>query len=167
MSAPWDDPRVKEGLPRQLGMRREMLANGANAVGWKVGFGAPSSLELMQITAPLLGFLTDATLLESGASVVTTDWQRGIVEFEVAVVLGIDLGPGTSDDEAKAAVCAVGPAIELADIDLPVEAGRVADIVAGDIFHEGIVLGAMDEARATSRSSLRCSTPSSTCSASP
>lgn len=148
MTAPWDDPRVKDGLPLQLGRRRAMLAEGATAMGWKVGFGAPASLELMQISAPLMGFITDATLLDSGASVETSTWQRGIVEFEVAVVLGSDLGPGASDDEARAAIAALGPAIELANIDLPIEPGRVADIVAGDIFHEGIIVGEMDEGRA-------------------
>ncbi len=148
MTVPWEDRRVVEGLPLQLEMRRTMLADGARSLGWKVGFGAPASLEMMRITAPLLGFLTDATLLESGADVDTSSWQRGIVEFEVAVVLGTDLGPGASDEEARTAISAVGPAIELANIDLPVEAESVAGIVAGDIFHEAVIFGAMDETRA-------------------
>jgi 2-keto-4-pentenoate hydratase len=148
MTAPWEDPRVMEGLPRQMDLRRRMLQGGARGIGWKVGFGAPAALELMQITAPLLGFLTDATLLESGAEVDAGSWQRGIVEFEVAVVLGSDLGPGASDDEARAAISALGPAIELADIDLPIAPDQVAGIIAGDIFHEGIILGEMDTERA-------------------
>lgn len=143
----WEDPRVSEGLRRQLDQRRRMLAEGARSVGWKVGFGAPASLELMQISAPLLGFMTDATVLESGARVPVSGWQRGIVEFEVAVELGEDLGPGASEQEARRAISAVGPAIELADIDLPVEAGRVADIMAGDIFHAGVIFGDLDRSR--------------------
>lgn len=148
MSAPWEDPRVQRGLPLQLEHRRRMLAEGATGLGWKVGFGAPAALELMQITAPLLGFLTDATRFEPGDTVEVSGWERGIVEFEVAVVLGSDLGPGASDAEAKAAISAVGPAIELANIDLPLQADQVAGIVAGDIFHTGIVFGEMDEGRA-------------------
>lgn len=148
MSAPWEDPRVREGLPIQFAARRRMIDGGARGIGWKVGFGAPAALELMQITAPLLGFLTDRTVLEPGASVDATGWERGIVEFEVAVVCGSDLGPGASDDEARAAISSVGPAIELANIDLPIQPDQVSGIVAGDIFHEGLVFGAMDEARA-------------------
>ncbi|MDH3540881.1 MAG: hypothetical protein OEP52_12835 [Acidimicrobiia bacterium] len=141
MSRPWEDPRVVAGLPRQLAARSRMVSADARPIGWKVGFGAPAALELMQITAPLLGFLTDATVLESGAAVDTSTWERGIVEFEVAVYLGVDLGPGASPDEARTAIAAVGPAIELANINLPVNAAGVEDILAGDIFHEAVIFG--------------------------
>ena len=94
-----------------------MLDGGAGAVGWKVGFGAPAALELMQITAPLLGFLTDATVFESGATVDASSWGQPLIEFEVAVYLGSDLGPGAADDEARAAIAAVGSAIELANVE--------------------------------------------------
>ena len=148
MNGPWDDPRVSAGLKRQFAMRRQMLAAGARSVGWKVGFGAPASLALMQITAPLLGFITDSTVLESGATVAATGWDRGIVEFEVAVRLGQDLGPGSSAAQSRDAVSAVGPAIELANVDLQVAATGVEEIVAGDIFHVGVIYGAMDADRA-------------------
>ena len=148
MTAPWDDPRVTEGLRRQLDRRSEALSAGARHVGWKVGFGAPNSLELLNITAPLLGYLTDETVYETGTEFVTTDWTRGVVEFEVAVWMGSDLGPGAGVAEAAAAVAAVGPAIEVADVDLPVDPDGVSDIMAGDIFHRGVVLGARDTGRA-------------------
>ena len=102
----------------------------------------------MEISAPLLGFMTDATLFERGATIDTTDWERGIVEFEVAVYLGRDLGPGASDDDARAAISAVGAAIELANVDLPIEAASVGEIVAGDIFHMGVMFGEPDQRRA-------------------
>ena len=133
---PWEDPRIVEGLRRQLAAREEALGSGARHVGWKVGFGAPSSLELMQITAPLLGYLTDATVFDNGA------------EFEVAVWMGSDLQAGASESEAAAAVAAVGPAIEVADVDLPVGPDGISDIMAGDIFHRGVIFGARDESRA-------------------
>lgn len=148
MSKPWEDPRVKAGLPRQFAARRQMLDSGATPIGWKVGFGAPASLDLMQITAPLMGFMTDQTVLPSGAVVDTSGWARGIVEFELYVVLGSDVGSGTSEKEAAAAVSAIGAAIELADVDLPVEAGGVEEILAGNIFHKGVILGYADPSRA-------------------
>ena len=141
MSAPWEDRRVVAGLRRQLAARARTLEAGASPIGWKVGFGAPAALDLMQITAPLLGFMTDATVYESGCRFDTTGWERGIVEFEVAVYLGVDLGPGVSPDEARAAIAAVGPAIELANINLPLNAAGVEDILAGDIFHEAVIFG--------------------------
>lgn len=148
MNEPWKDPRVAAGFARQLAARREMLDSGASPVGWKVGFGAPAGLQLMQITAPLLGFMTDATVFGSDAKVDTANWERGIVEFEVAVYLGEDLGPGTSPETARAAIAAVGPAIELANIDLPLEAAGVEEIMAGDLFHKAVILGERDTRRA-------------------
>ncbi len=147
MSNPWDDPRAVEGLRRQLDARSKALSGGAGHVGWKVGFGAPASLELMQITAPLLGYLTDETVFGSGAAFQTSGWARGVVEFEVAVWMGTDLGAGAGAAEAAEAVAAVGPAIEVADVDLPVGPDRVADIMAGDIFHRGVVFGKRDTRR--------------------
>jgi 2-keto-4-pentenoate hydratase len=139
---------VIEGLERQLEARADLIAGDAGHVGWKVGFGAPSALELMEITAPLLGYLTDATVFDSGASFDTAGWTRGVVEFEVAVWMGSDLGPGASEAEAAASVSAVGPAIEVADVDLPIAPGGVADIMAGDIFHKGVIFGSSDTSRA-------------------
>jgi 2-keto-4-pentenoate hydratase len=148
MTVPWEDPRVRAGLDRQFHARQLALDAGARHLGWKVGFGAPASLEVMQITAPLLGFLTDATVVDSGGAVATAGWERGIIEFETAVYLGSDLGPGASDDEARAAVAAIGPAIELANVKLPADPDLVSDILAADIFHEGVVFGQRDEERA-------------------
>lgn len=145
---PWEDPRVATGLRRQIDMRGQMLGDGAKSVGWKVGFGAPASLELMQITAPLLGFLTDATVYGSGDSVDSDGYQRGVVEFEVAVYLTHDLGPGASDDEARAAIGAVGSSIEVANINLPIGREEVEGIVAGNIFHAAVVFGQPDLGRA-------------------
>jgi 2-keto-4-pentenoate hydratase len=145
---PWEDPRIIEGLRRQLTAREAALDAGAGHVGWKVGFGAPSSLELMQITAPLLGYLTDTTVYGDGAAFDTAGWTRGVVEFEVAVWMASDVEAGATDSEAAAAVAAVGPAIEVADVDLPVGPDAISDIMAGDIFHRGVVFGTRDESRA-------------------
>jgi len=148
MSAPWEDPRVVAGLDRQMVVRGEQLAWGATHVGWKVGFGAPAGLELMQISAPLLGFMTDRTVLAEGSSVDVSTWQRGVVEFEVAVYMGSDLGPHATEAQARAAVSALGPSLELADVHLPVSADGVEDILASNIFHRGVILGGRDSGRA-------------------
>jgi 2-keto-4-pentenoate hydratase len=148
MSEPWTDPRVEAGLTGMLHARRQMCRAGAAPIGWKVGLGAPPSLELMGISAPLVGFLTDATVVDSGATVEVSEWSRGIVEFEVAVYLGSDVPGGADPTRAAAAVDAVGPAIELANINLPMEAASLTNIAAGNIFHETVILGDRDDSRA-------------------
>jgi 2-keto-4-pentenoate hydratase len=109
--------------------RREILARGAQPIGWKVGFNLPEFQEKLGIDAPLAGFLTSDTLLQDGS-----EWPLGkqgevIAESEVAVELG---------DDARSIV-ALLPALELAD---PPDLSQDVDtILAGDIFHRGVAFG--------------------------
>ena len=109
--------------------RREILAQGADPLGWKVGFNLPEFQRKLGIDAPLAGFLTTDSLLEEG-----TEWSLGnqgevIVESEVTVELG---------DDARSIV-ALLPALELAD---PPDLSQDVDtILAGNIFHRGVAFG--------------------------
>ena len=148
MTPPWEDERVLDGMRRQLDRRAAAIDRGERPIGWKVGFGAPAALELMQISAPLLGYLTDATVIETGSTTSVAGWVSPLIEFELAVRVGVDVDGHTASTDAAAAVDALAPAIEIADLDLPVGPEHVSEILAGDIFHRGVVLGAWDEARA-------------------
>jgi 2-keto-4-pentenoate hydratase len=133
------DPRVGEGLARQAAIRRRLLGSGAAHLGWKVGFGAPASLELLGIRRPLVGFLTDATRVEDGGEVSIEGWTRPVAEAEVALHLVADVPPGAGEDAVRSAVGWVGPAIELADVAPP--PADPSEILAGNIFHRAVVLG--------------------------
>ena len=112
---------VERGTQALLTRRREVLAQGAEPIGWKIGFNVPATQQRLGIDAPLAGFLTTDTLLEDGG--------RVIVESEVALELGPD---GRS-------IAALFPALELADepdLDLDVE-----QILAGNIFHRAVAFG--------------------------
>jgi len=54
----WDDARVARGMRAQLALRRQRLDAGDAPLGWKVGFAAPAMLKRLDITGPLVGFLT-------------------------------------------------------------------------------------------------------------
>jgi 2-keto-4-pentenoate hydratase len=154
MTGPASDPRITAGLDRQFATWRSVMKSGASRLGWKVGFGAPAALELMEISQPLLGFLTDATELQDGAEIDVRNWAKPVIEFEVALILARDVAGDASPAEAAAAVGAVAPAIELADIDIaPLGPGAVTSILAGNIFHRAVMLGAAD----TGRSGIRTS----------
>ncbi|HVX34270.1 MAG TPA: hypothetical protein VHA80_14130 [Solirubrobacterales bacterium] len=136
----WEDPRVLAGTRRQLAERDRMLAAGARRLGWKLGLGAPAARERWGIKGPAAGFITDATLLDSGAVRSLADWARPVLEAEVAVRVALD-----SD---RPRVGALGLAIELADLGSGTD--DLADVLAGDIFHRHTVLGAFgDDPRAT------------------
>jgi len=129
---------VERGTAALLTRRREILAQGAEPIGWKVGFNVPAIQEKLGIDGPLAGFLTSDGLLEDGS-----EWDDlpVVVESEVAVELGPD---GRS-------IAALLPALELADppdLELGVE-----QILAGNIFHRAVAFGPRVESRARGASS--------------
>jgi 2-keto-4-pentenoate hydratase len=126
---------VERGTEALLMRRREILAQGAEPVGWKIGFNVPATQERLGIEAPLAGFLTTDTLLEDGASWSIEDDGEVIVESEVALEVGAD----------ARSIAALFPALELADepdLDLEIE-----QILAGNIFHRAVAFGPRVETR--------------------
>jgi 2-keto-4-pentenoate hydratase len=146
VSAALSDPRIAAGMRSQLELRNERLASGARQVGWKVGFGAPAAKDKLRLDAPLVGFVLDRALLPPGAQVSLAGWRKPVAEPEIAVYLGRDLGPGADDASARDAIAALGPAVELADIDGPMD--DVQSILSGDIFQRHVLLGPRDDGRA-------------------
>ena len=145
MSGTLKDPRIADGLRAQMTLRQKHVATGARQAGWKVGFGAPAAMEKLKLTAPLVGFVLDCALLPSGHAASLTGWRKPAAEAEIAAYLGRDLPADASRDEARAAIAAIGPAIELADIDGPTD--DVTAILSGDIFQRHVVLGPRDTTR--------------------
>ena len=119
---------VERGTTAMLVRLREILAQGAEPVGWKVGFNISAAQDKLGIDAPLAGYLTTDGLLEDGAEFSLDDGPV-VVESEVAVELGDD---GRS-------IVALLPALEIADppdLDQDVET-----ILAGNIFHRAVAFG--------------------------
>lgn len=137
---------LASGLAGQLELRSGLISQGHRAIGWKAGFGAPLWRERFRIDGPLVGFMTDATLVDDGAEIDISEFARPVAEPELAAYLGSDLPPGSGREETRAAISAIGPAIELADIDPPPD--DVHEILVGNIFHRGVVLGRSDPSRA-------------------
>jgi 2-oxo-3-hexenedioate decarboxylase len=126
---------VERGTQALLTRRREILAQGAEPIGWKIGFNVPATQERLGIDAPVGGFLTTDTLLDDRATWSIEDDGEVIVESEVAVEVGPD---GRS-------IAALFPALELADppdLDLDIE-----QILAGNIFHRAVAFGQRVETR--------------------
>ena len=64
---------VERGTAAMLVRRRERLAQGAEPIGWKVGFNISVAQQKLGIDAPLAGFLSTDGLLENGAEVSLAD----------------------------------------------------------------------------------------------
>ncbi|HEY7455039.1 MAG TPA: fumarylacetoacetate hydrolase family protein [Thermoleophilaceae bacterium] len=122
---------IERGTEALLTRRREQLAQGAEPIGWKVGFNVPDVQRKLGIDAPLAGFLTTDSLIEG-----SWDDYPVIVESEVAVEIGPD----------GRTIAALLPALELADppdLELGVE-----QILAGNIFHRAVAFGPRVETEA-------------------
>lgn len=120
---------IERGTRALLTRRREIVAQGADPVGWKIGFNVPAIQEKLGIDAPLAGFLIGDGLIEDGATWSLGDDGEVVVESEVAVELGAD----------ARSIVALMPALELADP--PDLSQDVETILAGNIFHRGVAFG--------------------------
>ncbi len=125
---PWDVPAVVAGMEKLLARRAELLERGAAPLGWKLAFGTEAAMAKLGTTGPLVGFLTDATLLAPGGGCGIAGWSAPKLEPEIAIHLGAG-GEG---------VAGISAAIELADADLPPT--ETEAVLAGDIYHRAVVL---------------------------
>ena len=137
---PWRDPRVRAGMERLLARRRALLAGGAGPLGWKVALNAPAAQEGLGLTAPLVGFLTDAGLLRAGELCPVGGWTMAKLEPELGIHIGAPLGAGAGPADAAAAIAGISAAIELADVDRPFS--DLEEVLAGDIYHRRVALSA-------------------------
>jgi 2-keto-4-pentenoate hydratase len=125
---PWDDPRIVAGMEKLLARRAELLAEGAAPIGWKLAFGTEVAMSKLGTTGPVVGFLTDATLIAPGGDCSIEGSTAPKLEPEIA----IHLGPGGEG------VAGISAAIELADADQPPT--EIESVLAGDIYHRAVVL---------------------------
>src|SRR3954471_23346810 len=102
-------------MAAQLATRAARLGAGEQRLRWKVGLGAPASMQKLGIAAPAVGFLLRSGLLPSGATVTLKDYTRPVAEPEICVRMAHDLGSGSMAQDALAAIAGIEPAIELAD----------------------------------------------------
>jgi 2-oxo-hept-3-ene-1,7-dioate hydratase len=119
---------LEEGMRTLLAAREKELAGGAAAVGWKVGLNGPAVQSLLGLDGLVVGYINDGTVVSPGATVDVSSWTAPTLEVEVALRVGPD-----------GMISAVAPALELVDLDLPFD--RLQPILAGDLFHRGVVFG--------------------------
>lgn len=133
------DPRIVRGMQAQLASWRSRIAGGAGRVGWKIGFNSPAAQRQLGLDGTVVGHLTGATVLASGTSHSLAGSHLVSAEPEVAIHLGRDVPAGAGEDAARAAIAALGAAIELVDIDRPLD--DLEAILAANVFHRAVVLG--------------------------
>jgi 2-keto-4-pentenoate hydratase len=135
-----DNPLIKKGMTAQLATRRARIAAGEKPLGWKVGMGAPASMQKLGLQAPLVGFLMQRALVLSGSTVSLAGFTKPVAEPEICARMLRDLPGGASAGDALAAVKDIFPAIEIADLDPPPTPDTLDRVLEGDIYQRHVIL---------------------------
>jgi 2-keto-4-pentenoate hydratase len=109
-------------------------SSGQTQVGWKLGFGSDQGKALLGISRPLVGALFDGGRAEVGSTLDVSGLVNPMVEPEIAAWMRSDVPEDAEPDEVVAAVGALVPAVELADLRFAPENTR--EVLAGNIYHE-------------------------------
>jgi len=140
------DPRVVRGMQAQLASWRSRVAGGASRVGWKIGFNSPAAQKQLGLDGTVVGHLTQATVLAPRTSHSLAGAHLVCAGAEVAIHLGRDVPAGADGEAARAAIAALGAAIELVDVDRPLD--DLEAILAANVFHRAVVFGSPRSERA-------------------
>jgi 2-keto-4-pentenoate hydratase len=136
---------LESGLAAQADALHRRVEAGDEHLGWKVGLNAPAVQAALGLDGIVVGFLTSATALENGVPHSLAGASNPGVEPELAIRCGADVPADPSPEQVAAAIDAIAPALELVDL------GRLDDlheILAGNVFHRAVLLGAFDPGRA-------------------
>jgi 2-keto-4-pentenoate hydratase len=133
------DPRVRRGLEAQLARWRATVDGGAARVGWKIGLNDRRVQERLGLDATVVGHLTLATTLVPGVPHPLAGTTFAAAEAEVSIHLARDVEAGASPADALGAVEGLGAAIEVVDVDGPIE--DVERIVARNVYHRAVLFG--------------------------
>jgi 2-keto-4-pentenoate hydratase len=136
-----DDPRITAGMAAQGRLRDARLHAGERRVGWKAGMGTAAAMAAVSTSAPLTGFLTnasDAAGMTTADGLSIEDWRNAKLEAEVAVRVDRAVPAGADRATVADAIAELAPAIEIVDLGDPSD---VESALAGNLFHRAFALG--------------------------
>jgi 2-oxopent-4-enoate/cis-2-oxohex-4-enoate hydratase len=124
-------------------MLERRLADGERVIGKKIGVTSVAVQRMLDVHQPDFGFLTDAMVFESGATIpIAETLIQPRAEGEIAFVLARALaGPGITEADVLAATRAVRPCFEIVDSRIRDWKIRIEDTVADNASSGVFVLG--------------------------
>jgi 2-keto-4-pentenoate hydratase len=101
----------------QLGILARLLAAGERQAGWKVGLTSKAVQQFTNFHEPAFGYLLESGALASGAELPAAGLIHPAIEPELCLIVNAPLqGPGVTRAQARAAIAAVAPALELVEL---------------------------------------------------
>src|SRR5262245_8100921 len=107
---------MAEAYQVQLGLLEHYLVAGDRHAGWKVGLTSKAMQEQQRVHEPVFGFLLASGHRDSGAVFTFGELIRPGFENELCITVGQTLtGPGVTLEQARAAIAAVAPSLEIVE----------------------------------------------------
>jgi len=107
----------REAYDVQLGLLNRYVAAGATHVGWKVGLTSKATQSQFGLYEPIFGFLLRGGARPSGTAFAWSELIRPGFEPELCLTVGKTLqGPGVTLEQARAAISAAAPALEIVEL---------------------------------------------------
>lgn len=107
---------VDQGYQVQLAILDRQLKGDARQAGWKVGLTAEAIQKQVGYHERVFGYLLKSRHLSSGTNLALDELIHPTIEPELCVTIGTTLkGPGITDEQARAAIVAVAPAVEVVE----------------------------------------------------
>ena len=123
-------------------MIAERLKAGEMIIGWKVGATSQAVMEQLNISEPVYGCMTSASVHPPHRPVRASGFCRMAIEGEIAFVMGEDLrGPGIAPADVLSATGGIMGAVELVDCRIKGWKPTIAEIIADNALHAGVILG--------------------------
>lgn len=118
------------------------VQGGARIIGAKLGLTSVAKQKQMNVSEPLYGWLTDDMQLDTGQTLVCSDYIQPRCEPEIAFLLGEDLaGPQVLAAHVLAATELVFPAIDVLDSRFAGYKFTGSDVIADNSSCAGFVFG--------------------------
>lgn len=141
LTSRWPDVSLDEAYRISRAMLARRAADGERVVGKKIGVTGYAIQEMLGVSQPDYGFLTDAMWLE-GPEVPLAQMSQPRAEAELAFILGERLqGPGVSAQDVLAATESVALCFEIVDSRIADWKIRIQDTVADNASAGVFVLG--------------------------
>ena len=111
---------IEEAYRVQRAFLERRLAAGERQAGWKVGLTSTAIQQQFGFAEPLFGYLLESAALASGSTLEAARLVDPRCESELCLTVSKALqGPGVTRVQARAAIAAVAPALELVEIRIP------------------------------------------------
>ena len=134
---------IEEAYRVQDRMIADRLKDGERIIGWKVGATSQAIMQQLGIDEPVYGCMTSASVHSAATPVKAAAFCRLAVEGEIAFVMNRRLrGPGISPADVLTATSGIMGAVELVDCRIKGWQPTIAEAVADNSLHAGLILGA-------------------------